>query len=76
MLPTDDFELIYTVCAERIGANLLSYFDPATGQGTFMLLAAPGIGPGQAAVAKDVHGRSRYLRQHGGRKAGAGETGV
>src|SRR5215211_149815 len=54
VIPTTDFELIYTVSQEQIGANLLSYVDPATQEGFFMLLAAPGISPEQAAVAKDV----------------------
>lgn len=52
--PTTDFELIYTVSQEQIGANLLSYVDPVSGRGTFMLLAAPGIAQEQARVAKDV----------------------
>jgi Ca-activated chloride channel family protein len=54
LLPTDDFELIYTVAQEEIGSNLLSYVDPVTNEGYFMLLAAPGIETGQAIVAKDV----------------------
>ncbi|MEA2594713.1 MAG: Ca-activated chloride channel [Thermomicrobiales bacterium] len=52
--PNTDFELIYTVSADAIGANLLSYWDPAAQEGTFLLLAAPGIAADQAAVAKDV----------------------
>ena len=52
--PDSDFELIYTVSQEQIGANLLSYVDPATGEGYFMLLAAPGIASQQEAIAKDV----------------------
>lgn len=52
--PDTDFELIYTVSQEQIAANLLSYVDPATAEGTFMLLAAPGISPTKDLVAKDV----------------------
>jgi Ca-activated chloride channel family protein len=54
VIPTTDFELIYTVSADAIGANLLSYWDPVAQEGTFLLLAAPGIAPEQSAVAKDV----------------------
>ena len=54
VLPTDDFELIYTVAQDQIGSNLLSYIDPVTSEGYFMLLAAPGIKTGDAVVAKDV----------------------
>jgi Ca-activated chloride channel homolog len=52
--PSDDFELIYTVAQDQIGSNLLSYLDPVTNEGYFMLLAAPGIKTGQVVVAKDV----------------------
>jgi len=52
--PDTDFELIYTVSQDQIGVNLLSYVDPATGEGYFMLLAAPGIATQQEAIAKDV----------------------
>lgn len=52
--PDTDFELIYTVSTDTIGANLLSYWDPVAQEGTFLLLAAPGIAADQAAVAKDV----------------------
>ncbi|MGH2531160.1 MAG: VIT domain-containing protein [Thermomicrobiales bacterium] len=52
--PDTDFSLIYTVSQEAIGANLLSYWDAAAGQGTFMLLAAPGIEAQQATIAKDM----------------------
>jgi Ca-activated chloride channel family protein len=54
VIPNTDFELIYTVSADAIGANLLSYWDPVAQEGTFLLLAAPGINADQAAVAKDV----------------------
>jgi Ca-activated chloride channel family protein len=52
--PNTDFELIYTVSADAIGANLLTYRDPETGEGTFLLLAAPGIDTDQPVVPKDV----------------------
>ncbi|MFL5758752.1 MAG: VIT domain-containing protein [Thermomicrobiales bacterium] len=52
--PTTDFDLIYTVSQDEIGANLLSYYDAATQEGYFMLLAAPGVDAAQTAVAKDV----------------------
>lgn len=52
--PDTDFELIYTVSQEQIAANLLSYVDPATAEGTFMLLAAPGVAQTKDLVAKDV----------------------
>jgi Ca-activated chloride channel family protein len=52
--PRTDFELIYTVSDKAIGANLLSYRDPESGEGTFLLLAAPGLETDQPAVAKDV----------------------
>jgi Ca-activated chloride channel family protein len=52
--PSDDFELFYTVATDQIGANVVSYVDPVSREGFFMLLAAPGIGTGQAVVAKDV----------------------
>ena len=54
VLPTEDFSLIYTVAQDQIGANVLSFIDPVSLQGFFMLLAAPGIGADQAVVAKDV----------------------
>jgi Ca-activated chloride channel family protein len=51
---TEDFELFYTTSDSGIGVNLVSYFDPGTGEGTFLLLAAPGIRTNQPVVAKDV----------------------
>ncbi len=54
VLPTDDFELLYTTSDSGIGVNVVSHFDAATGQGTFLLLAAPGIQAAQTAIAKDV----------------------
>ncbi len=52
--PDGDFTLIYTVSDQMIGANLLSYMDPEREEGTFLLLAAPGIEIDQPAVVKDV----------------------
>jgi Ca-activated chloride channel homolog len=52
--PDTDFELMYSVSEETIGTNLVTYRDPETGEGTFLLLAAPGIDVDQPAVAKDV----------------------
>ncbi|MEZ4496754.1 MAG: VIT domain-containing protein [Thermomicrobiales bacterium] len=54
VLPADDFELFYTTSDSGIGVNLVSDFDPIAGEGTFLLLAAPGIDQNQPAVAKDV----------------------
>lgn len=54
VLPATDFELLYTTSDEGIGVNLLSDYNAATGEGTFLLLAAPGIDASQAAIAKDV----------------------
>jgi Ca-activated chloride channel family protein len=52
--PATDFELMYSVGEQAIGASLISYRDPDTGEGTFLLLAAPGVEVDQPAVAKDV----------------------
>ncbi len=52
--PDTDFELVYTVSNEAIGTNLISYRDSENGEGTFLLLAAPGIETDRPAVAKDV----------------------
>ncbi len=54
VLPTTDFELLYTTSDSGIGVNLISDYNAATGEGTFLLLAAPGIDAQQAVVAKDV----------------------
>lgn len=54
VIPSADFELIYTVSSEEIGAHLLTYWDPVEETGTFLLLAAPGVETEQAAVPKDV----------------------
>ncbi|CAN5781414.1 VIT domain-containing protein [soil metagenome] len=52
--PDTNFELIYTVSEQQIGVNLLSYWNAVDSDGTFMLLAAPGISTEQRAVTKDV----------------------
>ncbi|MBP6016606.1 MAG: VWA domain-containing protein [Candidatus Promineofilum sp.] len=52
VIPTDDFELYYTVSPEEIGLTLLSYKE-AGEDGFFLLLVAPGIEPGEV-VARDV----------------------
>jgi len=53
--PATDFELFYSGTTDPISANLISSFDAASGEGHFMLLAAPGIATTtDAVVAKDV----------------------
>jgi Ca-activated chloride channel homolog len=52
--PDTDFELMYSVSEQAIGANLISYHDPESDEGTFLLLAAPGIETDQPTVAKDI----------------------
>lgn len=52
--PDQNFELFYTVSPEDIGLNLITYRDPAGGDGFFVLLAAPGIDTNQEVIAKDV----------------------
>lgn len=52
--PDTDFDLFYTLSDQVIGANLLSYWKKEDEQGTFMLLAAPGIPQPETAIAKDV----------------------
>src|SRR5690606_26867140 len=52
VVPTDDFELYYTVSPEDIGLTLLSYKEPGE-DGFFLLLVAPGVEAGEV-VAKDV----------------------
>ena len=53
--PTTDFELFYSGTPDPISANLISSYDAATGEGHFMLLAAPGIATDtDSVVAKDV----------------------
>nr|MDQ3043731.1 VWA domain-containing protein [Chloroflexota bacterium] len=52
--PATDFELYYSLSAERISTSLLSTYDEATGEGFFLFLAAPGIETGGEIIAKDV----------------------
>ncbi|HET9660197.1 MAG TPA: VIT domain-containing protein [Thermomicrobiales bacterium] len=52
--PDTDFDLFYTLSGEAIGVNLLSYWSEDDDQGTFMLLAAPGIPQQETAISKDV----------------------
>ncbi|MDQ3693881.1 MAG: VWA domain-containing protein [Chloroflexota bacterium] len=54
--PATDFELFYNVSPDLVGANLVSYYDPVTNEGYFMLLAAPGIerASDDEVIAKDV----------------------
>jgi Ca-activated chloride channel family protein len=53
--PDTDFELFWSVSPDSIGASIVSYVDESTGEGYFLLLAAPGIDDGETEiVAKDV----------------------
>ena len=53
--PDTDFDLYYSVAPDEIGLNTLSYLDPATGEGYFLMLAAPSVNVSEAqVVAKDV----------------------
>ena len=53
--PDTDFDLYYSVSPEDIGLNLLTYRDPETDEGFFLLLAAPSLNVDAAkVVAKDV----------------------
>jgi Ca-activated chloride channel family protein len=53
--PNTDFDLYYSVSTQDIGLNLLTYRDPATDEGFFLLLAAPSLDVEAArVVAKDV----------------------
>ncbi len=52
--PNTDFDLFYTLSGEAIGVNLLSYWSEQDDQGTFMILAAPGIPAQETAISKDV----------------------
>ncbi|MDQ3227915.1 MAG: VWA domain-containing protein [Chloroflexota bacterium] len=51
--PDTDFELFWSVSPDAIGASVVSYMDDS-GEGSFMLLAAPGIDDETEIVAKDV----------------------
>jgi Ca-activated chloride channel family protein len=53
--PDTDFDLFYSVSPEDIGLNTLTYHDPATGEGFFVMLAAPAVTVADDQVlAKDV----------------------
>jgi Ca-activated chloride channel family protein len=52
--PDADFDLYFSASPDPLGAHLVSSFDPATGEGHVMLLAAPGIDPAAETIAKDV----------------------
>ncbi|MCC6191886.1 MAG: VWA domain-containing protein [Anaerolineales bacterium] len=53
--PDTDFDLYYSVSPEAIGLNTLSVHDPSSGEGYFVLLAAPSLAADAAqVVAKDV----------------------
>jgi len=52
--PDTDFDLFYTLSDNAIGVNLLSYWSEQDDQGTFMILAAPGIAAQETAISKDV----------------------
>jgi len=53
--PDKNFELYYSVSPSDIGVNLLSYRDPAGGDGFFLLLASPGIdAKTDSVISKDV----------------------
>lgn len=54
VVPGSDFELYYSASPNPIAANLISSYDAASGDGHFVLLAAPGIASGRDVVAKDV----------------------
>ncbi|HSR32563.1 MAG TPA: VWA domain-containing protein, partial [Anaerolineae bacterium] len=53
--PDRDFVLYYTVSAEDVGVNLLSYKPDSRGEGFFLLLAAPKVEiDTEQVIAKDV----------------------
>ncbi len=53
--PDRDFVLYYTVSQEEVGVNLLSYRPDSSGNGFFLLLAAPKVElDAQEIIAKDV----------------------
>jgi Ca-activated chloride channel homolog len=52
--PDTDFELFWSVSPDTVGASVVSYVDDSTGEGYFLLLAAPGIDDETEIVAKDV----------------------
>src|SRR4029079_14778269 len=51
--PDTDFELFWSVSTDRVGTNVVSDVD-ASGNGYFLLLAAPGIDQQTEVIAKDV----------------------
>jgi Ca-activated chloride channel family protein len=51
--PDTDFELFWSVSPDAIGASVVSYVDES-GDGYFLLLAAPGIDDETEIIAKDV----------------------
>jgi Ca-activated chloride channel family protein len=51
--PDTDFELFWSVSPDAIGASVVSYVDDS-GDGYFLLLAAPGIDDETEIIAKDV----------------------
>jgi Ca-activated chloride channel homolog len=52
--PDTDFELFWSVSPGAIGASVVSYVDDESGEGYFLMLAAPGIDSDTEIVAKDV----------------------
>jgi Ca-activated chloride channel family protein len=52
--PDTDFELFWSVSPGPINASVVSYYDQASDDGYFLLLAAPGIEQESEIVAKDV----------------------
>ena len=52
--PDTDFELLYSVSEEQIGASLVSHYDPVSQEGYFLFLAAPGIARPEEVIARDV----------------------
>lgn len=52
--PDTDFDLFYTQSTEPIGVDLLSSWSETDDQGTFLLLAAPGLPAQETRIAKDV----------------------
>lgn len=54
VIPDADFDLYFSATADPLGVDLISSFDPASGEGHVMLLAAPGIDTDTPTIAKDV----------------------
>ena len=54
VLPDQDFELVYTVSQEEVDLNLLTHFpNDETGEGFFLLMAAPAVEVNRA-IPRDV----------------------